>query len=159
MLWFIQNNQDAIGNGSQEGGGSKKQTNTNTKPLKVLVKRYSTKKYRRHQVEEVKVHFYRNDSSSSDEDDGAAISVEFWSWKHINILIIILDHELCYRNSVDKVEWCSAVYFSVFVARRLSRKKKKKLTPFVAVYLYCIAVACFATDRSNLSVWSIQDVY
>ena len=77
---FIQNNQDAIGNDSQkEGGELKKQTNTNIKPLKVLVKRYSTKKYRRHQVEEVKVHFYHDGSSSSDEDGGAASSVEFWS--------------------------------------------------------------------------------
>ena len=71
---YIQNNQDAIGNDNQE---SKKQTNTNLKPLKVLVKRYSTKKYRRHQVEEVKVHFYHDNSSSSDEDDGAASSVKF----------------------------------------------------------------------------------
>ena len=58
-----------------------KQTNTtSTKPLKVLLKRYSTKKYNRHHVEEVKVHFHQEDSSSSDEDiNGAAYSMQLWS--------------------------------------------------------------------------------
>ena len=76
MLWCFQNNHDAIGSDNQEEE-LKKQTNTNIKPLKVLVKRYSTKKYKRHHVEEVKVHFYPEDSSS-DEDSGAAASMELW---------------------------------------------------------------------------------
>jgi hypothetical protein len=56
-----------------------KQTNTSIKPLKVLIKRYSTKKYKRHHVEEVKVHFHHEDNSNSDEDSEAAYSVELWS--------------------------------------------------------------------------------
>ena len=82
MPWYsmqIQNNEDAIKNDSQEQELTK-QTNTSTKPLKVLLKRYSTKKYNRHHVEEVKVHFHQEDSSSSDEDiNGAAYnSMQLW---------------------------------------------------------------------------------
>lgn len=40
---------------------------TDTKPLKILVNRYSTKKYKQHHVEEVRIEFYDEDSSS-DED-------------------------------------------------------------------------------------------
>ena len=78
MLWFLQNNQEAIGSDNQEEELKKQ---TNIKPLKVLVKRYSTKKYKKHHVEEVKVHFYHEDSSSSDEDSRAADSnsMELWS--------------------------------------------------------------------------------
>ena len=57
-----QNDQDLI--------GSEKQTST--KPLKSRVKRYSTKKYNKHHVEVMKVDFYSEDSSNSDEDDAAA---------------------------------------------------------------------------------------
>ena len=71
MVLPIQNNEE-IDSQEQE---LTKQTNTSTKPLKVLFKRYSTKKYKRHHVEEVK------DSSSrtSDEDiNGAAYPMQFW---------------------------------------------------------------------------------
>ena len=78
MVFQVQNNEDAIRNDSQEEELTK-QTNTNTKPLKVLLKRYSTKKYKRHHVEEVKVHFHQEDSSSSDEDNGAAYSIQLWT--------------------------------------------------------------------------------
>ena len=67
------------GHGSDECQAGKQM---DTKPLKVLVKRYSTKKYKRHQVEEVKVHFNHEDSSSSDEGSNTAAghdSVEMWS--------------------------------------------------------------------------------
>lgn len=37
-------------------------------PLRVLIKRYSTKKYKQHHVEEMKVKFFDEDDSSSDED-------------------------------------------------------------------------------------------
>ena len=46
--------------------GFKKQTDA--KPLQVLIKRYSTKKYKQHHVEEVKINFCDEDSSSNDED-------------------------------------------------------------------------------------------
>ena len=59
-----ENGQNATGSDHEQSQAGKQ---TDTKPLKVLVKHYSTKKYRRHQVEEVKVHFYHEDSSSSDE--------------------------------------------------------------------------------------------
>ena len=66
-----QNDQNANGNESLKG---EFKNQTNTKPLKVRVKRYSTKKYNKHHVEEVKVDFYSKDSSSSDED-GAATNI------------------------------------------------------------------------------------
>ena len=59
MVFQIQNNKDAIKSDSQEEK-LMKQTNTSIKPLKVLFKRYSTK---RHHVEEVKVRFHQEDSS------------------------------------------------------------------------------------------------
>ena len=37
-------------------------------PLRVLIRRYSTKKYKQHHVEEMKVEFFDEDDSSSDED-------------------------------------------------------------------------------------------
>ena len=42
---------------------------TDTKPLKIFAKRYSTKRYKQHHVEEMKIEFCDEDSSSSDEDD------------------------------------------------------------------------------------------
>ena len=72
-----ENGQDAIGSDESQPGKQ-----TDTKPLKVMVKRYSTKKYKRHQVEEVKVQFYHEDSSSSDEGSYTAAGydfVELWS--------------------------------------------------------------------------------
>ena len=69
-----QNDQDTIESEHQNRESKKR---TNPKPLKVLVKRYSTKKYNRHHVEEVKVKVYSDESSSSsDEDNAAANSTE-----------------------------------------------------------------------------------
>ena len=66
-----QNDQNAKlnGNESQKGKFTKQ---TSTRPLKACIKRYSTRKYNKHHVEEVKVDFYSEDSSSSDEDGAAA---------------------------------------------------------------------------------------
>ena len=50
----------------QQEAGFKKQTDT--KPLRILIKRYSTKIYKQHHVEEMKVEFFDEDNSSSDED-------------------------------------------------------------------------------------------
>ena len=60
-----QNDQNANGIENQKG---EFQEQAITKPLKAHVKRYSTRKYNKHHVEEVKVNFYSKDSSSSDED-------------------------------------------------------------------------------------------
>ena len=71
LQYQLQNDQQCIKSEQQDLEGEfKKQTDT--KPLSVLVKRYSTKKYKRHHVEEVKIHFYDEDSSSSDEDGHSA---------------------------------------------------------------------------------------
>ena len=63
-----QNDQTTLESESQKG---EFQEQAITKPLKVRVKRYSTRKYNKHHVEEVKVDFYTEDSSSSDEDGAA----------------------------------------------------------------------------------------
>ena len=60
-----QNDQIIIESESQKG---EFQEQAITKPLKVRVKPYSTRKYNKHHVEEVKVDFYSEVSSSSDED-------------------------------------------------------------------------------------------
>ena len=68
LQYQLQNDQQCIKSEQQDLEGEfKKQTDT--KPLSVLVKRYSTKKYH---VEEVKIHFRDEDSSSSDEDGHSA---------------------------------------------------------------------------------------
>ena len=64
-----QNDRNTNGIESQKG---EFQEQAITKPLKARVKRYSTRKYNKHHVEEVKVDFYSEDSSSSSNEDGAA---------------------------------------------------------------------------------------
>ena len=62
-------------NDTKDDGGSQQQEDgrefkgqTDTKPLKIFSKRYSTKRYKQHHVEELRIEFYDEDSSSSDED-------------------------------------------------------------------------------------------
>ena len=71
VVFQILNNEDAI-TGNDSGQEEEQSTNTSVKPLKVLIKRYSTKRYKRHHVEEARVHFRHEDTSSSDEDSGAS---------------------------------------------------------------------------------------
>ena len=72
------NDQEYITGGEQQNpqlvGGLKKQTDT--KPLRVLIKRYSTKMYKQHHVEEVNINFYDEESSSSDESGLDTYSVK-----------------------------------------------------------------------------------
>ena len=70
LQYQLQNDQQC--GSEQQGldqleGDLKKQANT--KPLSVLVKRYSTKRYKRHHVEEAKVKFYDEDCSSGSDED------------------------------------------------------------------------------------------
>ena len=68
IQYQLQNDQQCIESEQQDLDEEfKKQTGT--KPLSVLVKRYSTKKYKQHHIEEVRIHFYDDISSSSSDED------------------------------------------------------------------------------------------
>ena len=61
------NGYNAIGNQAQE----MKKRQFTTKPLKVVVRRYSTKLHKRHHVEEVEADLHSEESSESDKEDVA----------------------------------------------------------------------------------------
>ena len=58
------------GGSQQQDDGREFKGQTDTKPLKIFAKHYSTisKRYKQHHVEVMRIEFYDEDSSSSDED-------------------------------------------------------------------------------------------
>ena len=65
----LQNDQQCIiGSDHEQQDLEELKKQTSTKPLNILIKRYSTKKYKRHHVEEATVHFYEEDSSNGNDD-------------------------------------------------------------------------------------------
>ena len=68
LQYQLQNDQQCIESEQQDLEMELKKQ-TDTKPLSVLVKRYSTKKYKQHHVEEVRIHFYDDISSRSSGED------------------------------------------------------------------------------------------
>ena len=56
------------GGSQQQEDGREFKGQTDTKPMKIFAKCYSTKRYKQHHVEVMRIEFYDDDSSSSDED-------------------------------------------------------------------------------------------
>ena len=56
------------GGSQQQDDGREFKGQTDTKPLKIFAKCYSTKRYKQHHVEVMRIEFHDDDSSSSDED-------------------------------------------------------------------------------------------
>ena len=86
MMIMYQNDQEHnVGSEEQDYEGEFKEQ-TDTKPLKIFINRYSTKKYKQHHVEEIRIEFYDEDSSSSDEDGPQMLTVQLHNYQHNSMM-------------------------------------------------------------------------